>query len=177
MLVHGQAQSTEQRLRARHAAAGFAAYLHPGALERVSAALEAAREAARKHVQTARVQRGVARRARAMRCADTQMISIVPQKFGYDLHCTTQFVKFGLDFHCTTNLLPAEPAFPCGDDNNSSSSNNSSTSRFGLGIFPAGGGPAGSALDWGFSRPAAVRPGRRWIGDFPGFQSVRSNGY
>ena len=25
------------------------------------------------------------------------------------------------------------------------------TSRFGLGIFPAGGGPAGTALDWGFS--------------------------
>ena len=23
-------------------------------------------------------------------------------------------------------------------------------------------------LDWGFSRPAAVRPGRRWIGGFPG---------
>ena len=23
-------------------------------------------------------------------------------------------------------------------------------------------------LVWGFSRPAAVRPGRRWIGGFPG---------
>ena len=56
-------------------------------------------------------------------------------------------------------FLPAEPAFPCGDDNSNSNSNSNSTSRFGLGIFPAGGGPAGSALDWGFSRPAAVQAG------------------
>jgi len=53
--VRGQAQATNQRLRARHAAAGFAADLHPGALDRVSAALEAAREAAREHVRTERV--------------------------------------------------------------------------------------------------------------------------
>ena len=60
--------------------------------------------------------------------------------------------------------LPAEPAFPCGDDNSNSSSNssNSNTSRFGLGVFRAGGGPAGSALVWGFSRPAAVRPSSRY---------------
>ena len=62
--VRGQAQATNQRLRARHAAAGFAADLHPGALERVSAALEAASEVARKQVQATRVQEGVARRAR-----------------------------------------------------------------------------------------------------------------
>ncbi len=35
--------------------------------------------------------------------------------------------------------LPAEPAFTCGDDNNSTNSTN--TSGFGLGVFPAGGGP------------------------------------
>ena len=46
--VRGQAQATNQRLRARHAAASFAADLHPGALERVSAALEAASAVARK---------------------------------------------------------------------------------------------------------------------------------
>ena len=39
------------------------------------------------------------------------------------------------------------------------------TSRFGLGIFPAGGGPAD--LVWGFFRPAAVRPVGVGLGIFP----------
>ena len=68
----GQAQATNQRLRARYAATSFAADLHPGALERVSPALEATSETARKQVQAMRVQKGVARRARTARCANAQ---------------------------------------------------------------------------------------------------------
>ena len=69
--ARGQAQATNQRLRARYAATGFAAYLHPGALKRVSPALEPTSEMARKQVQATRVQKGVASRARASCCGQT----------------------------------------------------------------------------------------------------------
>ena len=42
-------------------------------------------------------------------------------------------------------MLPAEPAFPCGDDNNTTQHN---TSGFGLWIFPAGGGPGSAFGMW-----------------------------
>ena len=64
--------------------------------------------------------------------------------------------------------MPAEPAFPCGDDNNRQQTADS-TSRFGLGIFPAGGGPAGRRRIGDFpGRRRGGPAGRRWIGDFPG---------
>ena len=56
--------------------------------------------------------------------------------------------------HC----LPAEPAFPCGDDNNN---NNTTTTLadldWGFSRPAAVRGPGSADLDWGFSRPAAVR--------------------
>ena len=83
-------------------------------------------------------------------------------------------------------LLPAAPAFPCGDDSQQQSVNNN-TSRFGLWIFSAGGGGSARVAIWivgfrlcrlqriwivdfrGRRGSARVRPGRRiWIVDFPG---------
>ena len=52
--------------------------------------------------------------------------------------------------------LPAEPAFPCGDDNNSSNN----TSGFGLGVCPAGGGPGSGVGGFGLGvSPAGGGPG------------------
>ena len=58
-----------------------------------------------------------------------------------DALCRSLFSDFlGIFGHDTEGTcLPAEPAFPCGDDNN-----NTTTTTL-------------ADLDWGFSRPAAVR--------------------
>ena len=77
--------------------------------------------------------------------------------FGYfecNSKCSDNLGYFECNSKCldrieqSLNLIAAEPAFPCGDDNS-----NSSTTL--------------ADLVWGFSGPAAVRPGR-WIGGFPG---------
>ena len=49
--------------------------------------------------------------------------------------------------------LPAEPAFRVATTTTTATATTATTL---------------ADLDWGFSRPAAVRPGRRWIGGFPG---------
>ena len=65
--------------------------------------------------------------------------------------------------HSPSKYLPAEPAFPCGDDNNSNSKSNTTLADLDWGFSrPAAvRGPGSADLAWGFSRPAAVRPGRR----------------
>ena len=52
-----------------------------------------------------------------------------------------QLTVLGREIVRQSRLLPAEPAFLCGDDNSTNNStNNSTTSGFGLAIFRAGGG-------------------------------------
>ena len=59
----------------------------------------------------------------------------------------------------TLSLLPAEPAFPCGDDNNSQSTT------------------TGRDLDWWFFRAGGVAGGRIWICGFSGPAGVRGAGF